>query len=147
MTLRRLRLGELIALAGAVCVIVSLALSWYQTASGSLSAWSTFGPAVAILIVSAALALALVLATATERSSAIPMAAVVWSTLGGIAAVVAALVRVLERPEHATGLAAGAWLGLAGALAILIGSWVAMRDERTSTYKPLEVPRRPPPAP
>jgi hypothetical protein len=143
----RLRLGELIALAGAICVIVALALSWYQTASASLSAWSTFGPAVAILIVSAALALALVLATATERSSALPMAAVVWSTLGGIAAVVAALVRLFERPEHATGLAAGAWLALAGALAILIGSWLAMRDERTSRYEPLEVPRRPPPAP
>jgi hypothetical protein len=145
MSLRKLRLGELVALVGAACVIVSLALPWYDTASGELSAWSTFGAGVAILILAAALALTLVLATATERSSAIPMAAVVWSTLGGIAAVVAALVRVLERPDHATGLGAGAWLALAGAVAILIGSWQAMRDERTSAYEPLEIPRRTPP--
>jgi hypothetical protein len=145
MSLRKLRLGELVALGGAVCVIVSLALPWYHTPSGSLSAWSTFGPGVAILILASALALALGLATATERSSAIPMAAVVWSTLGGIAAVVAALVRVLERPDHATGLGAGAWLALAGSAAILIGSWQAMRDERTSAYEPLELPRRTPP--
>jgi hypothetical protein len=146
MSLRRLRVGELIALAGGVCIIVSLALPWYHVPSGTLSAWSTFGPAVAILIVAAALSLGLALATVTERSSAIPMATVVWCTIAGIAAVVAALVRVLERPDHATGLAAGAWLALAGALAILVGSWQAMRDERTSAYPPPEVPRRAPPA-
>ena len=114
---RRLRGGELLALAGAICVIVSLFLPWYESAAGKLSAWDTFGPAVALLIAAAAAALALFISALTERSPALPVAIGVWSTLLAIAAVVAAVVRVLERPQDATRLCAGAWLALAGALA------------------------------
>jgi hypothetical protein len=145
-SLRRLRAGELIALAGSVCIVVALTLPWYGTPSGHLDAWSTFGPAVAILIITAALGFGLAIATVTERSSAIPMAMVVWSTLGGIAGVIAAIVRVLERPGHATSASVGAWLALAGAIAVLVGSWQAMRDERTSAYEPPDVRPRVPPA-
>ncbi len=145
MSLRQLRAGEWIALVGSICVLVSLALPWYDTPSGSVSAWSTFGPTVVILIISAVLGLVMVLAAITARSSAIPVASVVWSVIGGLAAVVCALVRVLERPDHASGTAVGGWLALAGALAILVGSWQAMRDERTSAYEAPDVPRRSPP--
>jgi hypothetical protein len=145
MKLRRLRAGELIAFAGSVCVIVSLALPWYESPSGDLSAWSTFDAAVVVLILAAVLGVALAVATVTERSTAIPVATVVWTTIAGLAAVVAALVRVFERPSHATGTAAGAWLALAGAVAILAGSWQSMRDERTSAYEPPEVETRPAP--
>jgi hypothetical protein len=145
MSLRRLRLGELLALAGAVCVIVSLFLPWYENAAGKLSAWNTFGPALVLLIAAAAAALGLVVSTITERSTALPVAAGVWSTLFGIVAVIAAIVRVLERPEHATSLCAGAWLALAGAVLMLVGSWQSMRDERPSLYEPAEPPPLPPP--
>ncbi|HKH79902.1 MAG TPA: hypothetical protein VJ996_07760 [Solirubrobacteraceae bacterium] len=145
MSLRRLRAGELLALAGAICVIVSLWLPWYENAAGRLTAWNTFGPAVVLLIAAAAAALALVLSTITERSTALPVAAAVWSTLFGIIAVISALVRVLERPEHATALCAGAWLALAGAILMLAGSWQSLRDERTSLYEPAQPPPLPPP--
>jgi hypothetical protein len=145
MSLRRLRSGELIALAGAICLIVALTLPWYENADGKLTAWSTFGVAVALLILAAAGALVLVIATVTERSTAIPVAAGVWSTLFGVLGVIAAIVRVLERPDHATELCAGTWLALIGALAVLIGSWQSMRDERTELYPPADVPARPPP--
>lgn len=145
MSLRRLRVGELLALAGTVCVIVALTLPWYENASGKLSAWATFGPAVALLMLAAAGALVLVVATVTERSTALPVAAAVWGTLLGFVGVVAAVVRVLERPEHATELCAGAWLGLVGAVAILAGCWQAIRDERTERYPPLDIEARPPP--
>lgn len=147
MSLRRLRLGELLALAGAICVIVSLFLPWYESSLGKLSAWDTFGPALVLLIAAAAAALGLVLSTMTERSTALPVAAAVWSTLFGIVAVIAAVVRVLERPEHATRLCAGAWLALAGAILMLVGSWQSMRDERGSMYEPAEPPPLPPPDP
>jgi hypothetical protein len=146
-SLRRLRLGELVALAGAICVIVSLFEPWYENSFGKLSAWDTFGPAVVLLIAAAAAALGLVVSTITERSTALPVAAAVWSTLFGIVAVIAALVRVLERPDHATSLCAGAWLALAGAILMLAGSWQSMRDERTSLYEPAEPPPLPPPDP
>ena len=64
------------------------------------------------------------------------MATGVWSVLFGLIGVVAAIVRVLERPDHATSLCAGAWLALVGAVAMLLGSWQSIRDERTSRYEP-----------
>jgi uncharacterized membrane protein len=145
-SLKRLRLGELLALIGAVSVIVSLFLPWYESAAGTLSAWDTFGPTLVLLIAAAMGALGLGASTVTERSTALPVAAAVCSTLLGTLALIAAMVRVLERPDHATGLCAGAWLALAGAIAILAGSWQSMRDERTGVYSPAEPPPRPPPA-
>jgi hypothetical protein len=136
MSLRRMRFGEAIALLGAVCVIVALTLPWYENFEGKLSAWSTFGPAVVLLMLAAALALVLVLATLTERSTALPVATAVWCTLFGAVGVVAGIVRVLERPHDATSLCSGTWLALAGAILIALGAWQSMRDERTGLYPP-----------
>jgi hypothetical protein len=58
---------------------------------------------------------------------------------------VAALIRLLERPDHATRVCAGPWLALAGALAILLGAWQAIRDERRSLYPPATPSPQPPP--
>jgi uncharacterized membrane protein HdeD (DUF308 family) len=145
-SIKRLRLGELIALAGAICVIVSLFEPWYENAGGRLSAWDTFGPALVLLMLGALVALALVVSTITERSTALPVAAAVWSTLFGIIAVIAAIVRLLERPQGSTEICAGAWLALIGAILIVVGSWQSMRDERPSLYRPAQpTPRTPPP--
>ena len=143
---RRLRSGELLALAGSVCVGVSLALPWYSSPTGDLGAWKTFGPAVVLLILAALLGVALALATLTERTPALPVATAVWSTLFGFVAVVAAAVRLLESPDGAHAPLVGAWLALAGALALAIGSWQSMRDERTSVH-PLPEAGEPRPAP
>jgi prepilin signal peptidase PulO-like enzyme (type II secretory pathway) len=138
MRLGRLRAGEVLALLGALCVIVALTLPWYEDLEGKLDAWSTFGPAVVLLMLAALAALALVLATVTERSPALPVAAAVWSTLFGLIGLIAAVVRVLERPHNAISLCAGAWLALAGAVLVLAGSWQSIRDERTDCYPPVE---------
>ena len=136
MKLTRIRPGELVAGIGAVCVIVALTLPWYENSEGKLSAWSTFGPAVVLLIIAAIAALVLFFSTLTERTPALPVAAGVWCVLFGLIGLIAAIVRVLERPDHATSLCAGAWLGLVGAVAILLGAWLSIRDERTSLYEP-----------
>ncbi|HZL48188.1 MAG TPA: hypothetical protein VFC30_04150 [Solirubrobacteraceae bacterium] len=136
MRLTRIRLGELLAAAGAICLIVSLTLPWYENAAGKLDAWSTFGPAVVLLIAAAIAALVLLLTTVTERTPAPPVAAAVWTVPFGLLAVLAAIVRLLERPDHATSLCAGAWVALVGAVAVLLGAWQSMRDERTSLYEP-----------
>jgi hypothetical protein len=144
--LTRLRLGELLALVGAIRVIVALTRSWYEKAGTSLSAWATFGPAVVLIMIAAVAALALVLTALTERSTAFPVAAQVWSVLFGLIGAIAAIVRVLERPDGATALCAGAWLALAGTILILAGSWQSMRDERTGVYAPARPEPRKPPA-
>ena len=64
-------------------MIVSLFERWYENTYGNLSASRSFGPAVVLLIAAAAAALALVVSTIAERSTALPVAAAVWSTLFG----------------------------------------------------------------
>jgi uncharacterized membrane protein HdeD (DUF308 family) len=133
----RLRLGELTVLVGAVLLIVSLTRPWYQTSIGNLDLWDTFGPAAALLLAALAAALTLLAAALTEQDSpALPVSSAVWCVLLGLAGLVAAIVRLLERPDHASSLCVGPWLALAGALAVLIGAWEVLRDERPSRYLP-----------
>jgi hypothetical protein len=61
------------------------------------------------------------------------------------AALIAALVRLLERPQGASAVCAGPWVALIGAAAILLGSWIAVRDEHGSLYPPAEPEKRPRP--
>jgi hypothetical protein len=144
-SLRRLRAGELLALLGAIGIVVALTMRWYEAPQGNLDAWNTFGPTIALLMLASAGGLWLVLATVTERTTALPVAAAVWGTLLGVCGVVSAAIRLLERPDHATMLCAGAWLAFAGALLVLAGCWQSMRDERPGLYTPAEPPPRPVP--
>ena len=73
------------------------------------------------------------------------MSTAVWCVPVGLAVVIASLVRLLERPEAANGLAAGGWLALIGALAVLAGAWETLRDEHTSLYDPVSPPPQPRP--
>jgi hypothetical protein len=145
MSFKQLRLGELLALAGAICAIVSLFVRSYEGPIGTLDAWNTFGPAVVLLLAAIAGALAMVASAVTERSTALPVSTAVWSVLLGLLAVIGSLVRVFERPDHATEACIGVWLALAGSFAILVGAWLVLRDERPSLYKPAEPQPRPRP--
>jgi len=140
---RQLRIGELLALVGAICVIVSLFVRSYSGPIGNLDALDTFGPGVVLLLAATAAALAMVLSAVTERSPALPVSTAVWCVLLGLLGVIAAVVRALERPDHATEVCIGAWLALAGAVAILVGAWLALRDERPSLYPRADPPPRP----
>jgi len=145
-SLGKARGGELLALAGALCVAVSLLLPWYEgSSSGTLNAWDTFGPSVVLLIAGAASALTMFATALVERSTARAVAAGVWAIPFSIAGLIAALVRVLERPEHADSLCAGPWLALAGALAIFAGAWRSVGDEHGALYSPANPETRPRP--
>ena len=145
MTLRRLRVGELLALTGAICLIVSLFVRSYEAPAGNLDAWNTFGAGVVLELAAVCAALAMVISALTERSPALPVSTAVWAVLLGLIATIAALVRALERPDHASMVCVGAWLALAGAVAILLGAWLALRDERPSLYEPARPEPRPRP--
>ena len=145
MNVRRVRLGELLALAGVACVIVSLLEPWYEGAVGQLDAWDTFGASIILLLAAACAGLALAVSALAERTPALPVAIGVWTVVLGLAAVIAAAVRVLDRPEHTTKLCAGPLLALAGAVLILAGAWLSLRDERPSLYEPADPEPRPRP--
>ncbi len=139
MLLRRLRSGELLALVGAICLIVAFLGPWYQTPTGNVDAWSTFGPAVVLLLLDLLAAIALLATALSERSPGPPVFAAVWSVPIGLIGVVAAIVRVLERPDHASALCYGAWLALAGSVTALAAGWQTLRDEHASLYEPTVV--------
>jgi len=142
---RRLRLGELVALAGSACVVASLLLPAYHSPIGDLDAWDTFGPAVALQIAALFASLAMIVSAMTERSTALPVASAVWCVPVSLIALIASVVRVLERPDHASSVAAGAWTALIGTCLILMGAWLSMRDERPSLYEPARPEPRPRP--
>ena len=145
MNARQLRAGELLALAGTGCIVAALLGPWYQSPIGRLDAWDTFGPGVVLSITAAVAALAMVASALAERSPALPVSMAVWCVPLGLFAVIAAAVRVLERPDHATDLCYGSWLSLIGAAAILVGAWLALRDERPGLYPPADPEARPRP--
>ena len=126
-------------------MIVSLLEPWYEGSLGKLDAWDTFGASIILLTAAACAALALVVSALTERTTALPVSLGVWGVLLGLAAVIAAVVRLLDRPEHTTKLCAGPWLALAGAVLILAGAWESLRDERPSLYESADPELRPGP--
>jgi hypothetical protein len=92
MDVARLRLGETVALAGALGLLISLFLDWFgvdgagaQTeALLSTSGWGAFGPVVsAIALAAVALAIALAAATAARRPVALPVALAVLTSAWG----------------------------------------------------------------
>jgi hypothetical protein len=142
---RHLRLGELVGLTGCGCVIASLLLPWYQSPIGNLDVWDTFGPSAVLILAGLCAGLAMIVSAITERSSAMPIAIAVWGVLLGLIAVIAAAVRVLERPDNASGLCAGSWLALVGSALVLLGAWLILRDERPGLYPPASPEPRPRP--
>ncbi len=145
MSFRALRLGELVALVGVVCIAISLVEPWYDGPIGKLDAWDTFGPAMALILACLCAALAMLISALGERSTALPVSSAVWCVLLGLVGLIAAVVRVLERPAHAGSLCAGAWIALAGTAAILLGAWLVLRDERPSLYRAAHPEPRPRP--
>ena len=55
------------------------------------------------------------------------------------------LYRAVDIPNAASGREWALWLGLAGAVGIAVGAWMAMRDERVIGSKPVEVESMPAP--
>jgi hypothetical protein len=134
-----LRSGEIVAGLGAAALLVALFLAWFATAGGAAqSGWARLGWLALIpLVVAIVLALALVVATAAERTPAIPLALAVAAVPWGLLAALTIVVRLIAQPGANAEVSVRwpAYLGLAGALAILAGAWRALADERTRTAR------------
>ncbi|HUA10862.1 MAG TPA: hypothetical protein VMA83_02540 [Solirubrobacteraceae bacterium] len=141
-----MRAGESTALVGVALIVASLLTPSYTSAGGDLSAWETFGASVTLQLAAACAALAMIVAALTERESpAHSVATAVWCVPLALLATIASVIRALELPGHATAPAVGVWLALAGSCAILIGSWIVVRDEHTPLYTPAKPNPRPRP--
>ena len=160
MELNRLRLGDVIAAAGGVALLVVMLLDWYAAGgltevggreievSVGFSAWEAFAVTDVWLALTGLAAIALAVLTASRRSPALPVAAsVITSTLGVIAALLV-LYRILNQPgpNEFIEVEFGAFLGFLCVLAIAGGGWYSMRDEEWDVEPPPADVRPAPPA-
>jgi hypothetical protein len=166
--MNRLRPADVLAGAAGVALLVVEFLPWYgvrgvpstvsqgsngstayaplvSTVTGDRTAWQAFSVVDILLALCALVAIALVIVTATARGPAKPVAFTVLTTLAGLLAALLALFRLLVPPKGFYELRYGAWLGLAAALLVLVGGFLAMKDDRTPGATPPDVPRRPAP--
>jgi hypothetical protein len=126
----RLRPADLIAGFGGLVLGVATFLPWFSFNSGNLDAWKAFAVIDVDLALAALGGLGVFWLTLTRSTPAIPVAAEVWSTLLGLVATLSVAFRVLDHPAGAFDACAGLWVGLAGAVLVLLGAWLGLNDER-----------------
>ena len=148
MRLQRVRGGEWLAGLAGVALIVSLFLRWYDAAPAPLTGWQAFTVTDVLLAILALAGPLLLGIQATRESPALPTAtSIVCTTCGALAAAIV-LVRLVVEPEadRVSGIAAGAWIGLAAALALLAGGWWSLESEHNAgaTAPPVDVRPSPP---
>lgn len=142
MDLRRLGVGEWLAAASGVALLVSLFLPWYEP---SASGWESLAAIDVLLAFVAASGVLLAIVTAMQRVPAVPVALSALVTLAGAFGVVLVLLRLLDLPDGVAGRDWAIWLGLAGAVGIIAGALLAMRDEVRPGATVPDIPAMPAP--
>lgn len=158
----RLRLGDLVAGAGGVALLVSLWLPWYAvnlplpSPSGvalyasslpEQSAWQSFAIIDVLLAAFALLTVALAVVTAVASGPSRPVAfAVVTAALAPFATLLV-LIRLVFQPGNGAleVVRYGAWVGLAAVLVAGAGAWLALKDESTPGAVAPSIAARPAP--
>jgi hypothetical protein len=163
-TAGRVRLGELMAGAGAAVLFVVLFLDWFEQSlrvrtvetSGrvvgpelNLSGWSALGWWMdVLLLVVIVLAGWLVLSTIAAATVSQPVAAGVIGSAVGLFALGVLILRVavfqpdlgVGLPDELVAVKWPAYVGIAAMAVLVAGSWLSMGDERTdapeSAYEP-----------
>jgi hypothetical protein len=158
MDLRRLGAGEWLAAVSGVALLVSLFLPWYSpnaclligdvsdvptcpTASG----WESLSAIDVLLAFVAASGVLLAIVTAAQRVPAVPIALSALVALVGMVGVLLVLFRAIDLPDGADTREWAIWLGLAGAVGIVAGALLAMRDEVRPGATVPDIPAMPAP--
>jgi hypothetical protein len=148
MDLRRLRHGEWIAGTAGVALLVALFLDWYSDGRGATAnAWESFTVTDVVFAVAALMGISLAVAAATQRSPAVPQTISALTTPVALVAAVLVVIHTLSLPDGASGREIGLYLGLAGALGVLVGAWRSMGDQSFPSAVTPQVEVTPLPAP
>jgi len=135
-TLRRLKLAEWTALAGALGLLVTLFLDWYHPGRRTdASGWDTLGwltLTLLVLAIVAALALALAFVLSGVDAFNDPPGVVLGAI--GLPALLALLIDLLTAPWPHARLAPAGWAGAVFAVMLVAGGLASLRDERTTGY-------------
>jgi uncharacterized membrane protein len=147
--LRRLRAGEWLAAAGGIAMLVALALPWYEADDGDVSGYEVFTVVDILLVLVAAVGLVLASLQATRTSPALPVAFGVLTVVVGTIGTLLTLFRLIDEPGLApVDIREGAWLGLVAVVALAVGGWLSIANERVRGLPPGPEPElRPTPTP
>jgi hypothetical protein len=150
--MRRVRIGEIVAGAAGVVLLLSMFLSWYSVNSrdDSLSAWAAFSVVDILIALIALLGIALALSEVIGRGPALPVAIGVVTTTLALAGTLLVLYRIINQPgpNDLISVDAGAYVGLLATAGVFLGAWLSLSDERPrpADPPPPEPQRRPTPA-
>jgi hypothetical protein len=140
--MRRLRLGEWLAAAGGVALILSLALAtWYRPRRlPGLTGFESFTVVDLYLVVVAAAGIALALSQAMQRGPALPVGVGVLTVVLALVGLLLLSYKLVDQPgpNEFMEVAAGAWIGLAATAVVLAGAWLSLRDEHVPGERPPE---------
>jgi carbon starvation protein CstA len=161
----RVRVGEWVAGASGVALLVFMFFAWYgaepKTAgdapvSGKAdrTPWEAFGILDIVLALTALMAIVLVFLTASQRTPALPIAFVSVTALLALIATIWLAIRAAAPPAPEgsnleTTRQTSLWLGLLACAGIAAGAWVGMRDESPGLREPSpwDAPERSPSVP
>jgi uncharacterized membrane protein len=148
MDLRRLRVGEWIAGAGGVLLIVALLLPWYERDTAPVSGYEALTVIDVLLTLLALLALAVPVLQTTQDAPNKPVGAAVLSVVFGALGVLLVLFRLIDAPADDLAVRPGAWVALIATATITVGAWRSLAAEYVRGLPPdLEPELRATPAP
>jgi peptidoglycan/LPS O-acetylase OafA/YrhL len=116
----RIHGGQVVVVVGAVALIVSLFLNWFQPGN---SAWTVFETMDLVLAAIGVAAVAAVVPAPDRRPERGPLVAARWLPLLGVAALVIVAAALINHPPAARGDSpeVGAWIGLGAAILLTAG--------------------------
>jgi hypothetical protein len=149
---QRINASQVLVVLGGVALFVSLFLSWYEgrfAGESGLTAWTAFELLDILLAGLAVTAIAVAVPVRREPGTPSP-AAERWLPWVGLAALVLVVISFLNDPPGARdrGLEVGAWIGLAGAVALAAGGLLSFtRVSLVISTRPTPPAEEAPPAP
>jgi hypothetical protein len=134
----RINGGQALVVVGAIALIVSLFLDWFQP---GLTAWRVFESVDLLLAALAVAALAIAVGGAISPKGSLAALAPRWLPVIGIAALIIVVAALVNHPPTAIGRSAetGAWVALGAAAALTVGGILgATRVSLVITLRPRE---------
>jgi hypothetical protein len=132
----RINGGQTLVVAGAIALIVSLSLDWFQP---GLTAWTVFEVVDLLLAALGVAALAIAIGGAIDPGGSLAALAPRWLPAVGIAALVIVIATLINHPPGTIGRSAetGVWVALGAAAALTVGGILsAARVSLVITLRP-----------
>jgi hypothetical protein len=134
----RINGGQALVVVGAIALIISLFLDWFQP---GLTAWTVFETVDLLLAALAVAALAIAVSGAISPNGSLAALAPRWLPVIGIATLVIVVAALVNHPPAAIGRSAetGAWVALGATAALTVGGILgATRVSLVITLRPRE---------